>query len=107
MEPDSDQAAPGSQGAEVDTRVGNGPGLHWTIPVRPARRRNMKSTLMKVAFVVAALALLAGCGSKVRYPNYYTINLPAPQGPPAVENAHASLAIREFRAPAYLRQGAI
>jgi ABC-type uncharacterized transport system auxiliary subunit len=43
----------------------------------------------------------------VRYPNYYTLNLPAPPDPPAGENAHAILAIREFRAPAYLRQGAI
>jgi len=43
----------------------------------------------------------------VRYPNYYTLNLPAPPDPPAAENAHAVVAIREFRAPAYLRQGAI
>ena len=43
----------------------------------------------------------------MRYPNYYTLNLPAPPDPPPAENAHASVAIREFRAPAYLRQGAI
>jgi ABC-type uncharacterized transport system auxiliary subunit len=43
----------------------------------------------------------------VRYPNYYSLNLPAPPDPPAAEKAHASLAIREFRAPTYLRQGAI
>jgi ABC-type uncharacterized transport system auxiliary subunit len=43
----------------------------------------------------------------VRYPNYYTLNLPAPPDPPPAENVHAAVAIREFRAPAYLRQGAI
>jgi ABC-type uncharacterized transport system auxiliary subunit len=51
--------------------------------------------------------ILASCGGRVRYPNYYTLNLPAPPDPPAAENAYATLAIREFRAPAYLRQGAI
>jgi ABC-type uncharacterized transport system auxiliary subunit len=67
----------------------------------------MNNVLMKLAFILAAAAILAGCGSKARYPNYYTINLPAPPDAAAAENAHASLAIREFRAPAYLRQGAI
>jgi ABC-type uncharacterized transport system auxiliary subunit len=38
---------------------------------------------------------------------YYTLNLPAPPDPPAAENAHTTLAIREFTAPAYLRRGAI
>jgi ABC-type uncharacterized transport system auxiliary subunit len=39
--------------------------------------------------------------------NYYTLNLPAPPDPPAAENAHTTVAIREFTAPAYLRRGAI
>ena len=43
----------------------------------------------------------------MRYPSYYTLNLPAPPDPPAAESVHAAVAIREFRAPAYLRQGAI
>ena len=43
----------------------------------------------------------------MRYPHYYPLNLPAPPDPPAAENAHAAVAIREFRAPAYVRQGAI
>jgi ABC-type uncharacterized transport system auxiliary subunit len=71
------------------------------------RRMNMKRTLTMVAFSLAALMILASCGGKVRYPNYYTLNLPAPPDPPAAENAHAAVAIREFRAPAYLKQGAI
>jgi ABC-type uncharacterized transport system auxiliary subunit len=71
------------------------------------RRMNMKRTLTMIVLSLAALVILAGCGGKVRYPNYYTLNLPAPPDPPAAENAHATVAIREFRAPAYLRQGAI
>src|SRR6476660_9117198 len=71
------------------------------------RRMNMKRTLTTIVFSLAALVMLASCGGKVRYPNYYTLNLPAPPDPPAAENVHATVAIREFRAPAYLRQGAI
>jgi ABC-type uncharacterized transport system auxiliary subunit len=44
---------------------------------------------------------------KVRYPSYYTLSVPAPPDPPIQEGTHTSLAIREFRAPGYLRQGAI
>ena len=71
------------------------------------RRMNMTRTLTTIVFSLGALVILAGCGGRVRYPNYYTLNLPAPPDPPAAENAHAVVAIREFRAPAYLRQGAI
>ena len=71
------------------------------------RRMNMKNTLTTIVLSLAALVILSGCGGKVRYPSYYTLNLPAPPDPPASENAHATVAIREFRAPAYLRQGTI
>lgn len=57
-------------------------------------------------FCLAALVILVGCG-RVQYPKYYTLNLPAPPDPPPAENVHAAVAIREFSAPAYLRQGAI
>jgi ABC-type uncharacterized transport system auxiliary subunit len=67
----------------------------------------MRKTLTTMVFCLAALLILAGCGGRVKYPSYYTLNLPAPPDPPAAEKAHASLAIREFRAPNYLRQGAI
>ena len=59
-----------------------------------------------ILFCLAMLVILVGCG-RVRYPQYYTLNLPAPPDPPPSENAHATLAIREFSAPTYLRQGAI
>jgi len=71
------------------------------------RRMNMKRTLSLIFLSLVALLTLASCGGKVRYPNYYTLNLPAPPDPPPAENVHATLAIREFRAPAYLRQTAI
>jgi len=71
------------------------------------RRMKMKRTLTTIVLSLAALVILAGCGGRVRYPNYYTLNLPAPPDPPAAENAHAAVAVREFRAPAYLKQGAI
>lgn len=71
------------------------------------RRMKMKRTLTTVFLSLAALVMLAGCGGKVRYPSYYTLSLPAPPDPPSAENAHATVAIREFRAPAYLRQTAI
>ena len=71
------------------------------------RRMNMKRTLTAIVLSLAALVILASCGGKVRYPHYYTLNLPAPPDPPPAENVHATVAIREFRAPAYLRQGTI
>jgi ABC-type uncharacterized transport system auxiliary subunit len=54
-----------------------------------------------------SLIILAGCSGKMRYPSYYTLNLPAPPDPPAPGNVKATAAIREFSAPAYLRRGAI
>jgi ABC-type uncharacterized transport system auxiliary subunit len=74
-----------------------------------ARRRWMsrRRTVTTIVFSLAALVILASCGGRVRYPNYYTLNLPAPPDPPAADNVHAAVAIREFSAPVYLRQGAI
>ncbi len=71
------------------------------------RRISMRRIVTTIVFSLAALVILASCGGRVRYPNYYTLNLPAPPDPPPAENLHATVAIREFRAPAYLRQGAI
>src|ERR1700746_3454522 len=71
------------------------------------RRMSMKRTATTIVFSLAGLVILAGCGGRGRYPNYYTLNLPAPPDPPPAENVHATVAIREFRAPPYLRQGAI
>jgi len=67
----------------------------------------MRKAAKERVFCLAALVILTGCMGSVRHPTYYTLNLPAPPDPPAAPNAHASLAVREFRAPTYLRQGAI
>jgi ABC-type uncharacterized transport system auxiliary subunit len=68
---------------------------------------NMKRNLAMAVVALLALAVLTGCAGKMGRANYYTLNLPAPPDPPAAENANTTVAIREFRAPAYLRQGAI
>jgi len=63
--------------------------------------------LMAVVFTLAVSTALVGCAGEIKYPSYYTLNLPAPPDPPAAEGVRASVAIREFRSPAYLRRGAI
>lgn len=67
----------------------------------------MTSKSVVVARVALAVLLVAGCG-KVRYPNYYTLAL-APTLAPAANGGRTlgSLAVRDFEAPAYLRQGRI
>jgi ABC-type uncharacterized transport system auxiliary subunit len=67
----------------------------------------MKKSLAMIVVALSATVILAGCAGKVGRANYYTLHLPAPPDPPVAENAHTTVAIREFRAPAYLRQGAI
>src|SRR5580658_642408 len=67
----------------------------------------MKISLAMIVVALSAIVALAGCAGKVGRANYYTLNLPAPPDPSVAENAHTTVAIREFRAPAYLRQGAI
>jgi ABC-type uncharacterized transport system auxiliary subunit len=69
-------------------------------------RMSMRRIVTTIVFCLAALVMLVGCG-RVRYPKYYTLNLPAPPDPPPAEDVHAAVAIREFSAPAYLRQRAI
>jgi uncharacterized lipoprotein YmbA len=67
----------------------------------------MKKKLIAISFVLTALITLAGCGGAVKYPTYYTLHVPPPPDPPMQEGVRASLAVREFRSPAYLHQGAI
>lgn len=67
----------------------------------------MKIHTMAVLLAVTALITLAGCGGAAKYPNYYTLQVPPPPDPPVQEGVRASLAVREFRSPTYLHQGAI
>jgi ABC-type uncharacterized transport system auxiliary subunit len=66
----------------------------------------MKKFTTALVLMVTLLPALCGCG-RVRYPAYYTLNLPAPPDPPAAENVRTSIAVREFQSPNYLRQGPI
>jgi cholesterol transport system auxiliary component len=67
----------------------------------------MRKHLLFILFMFAVSIAFVGCAGKVKYPNYYTLNVPPPPDPPAQEGIRTSLAIREFRSPTYLRQGAI
>jgi ABC-type uncharacterized transport system auxiliary subunit len=71
------------------------------------REAVVKKHLLAVVFTLAVSTALVGCAGKIKYPSYYTLNLSAPPDPPAAEGVRASVAIREFRSPAYLRRGAI
>jgi cholesterol transport system auxiliary component len=66
------------------------------------------ANLLGLVCLTAALASLAGCAGKIRYPSYYVLNLPAP-APQATKPKLllGSVAVREFRAPAFLRAGPI
>jgi len=67
----------------------------------------MTKKLIVISCVLTILIGLCGCAGAVKYPSYYTLHVPPPHDPPAQGNVHAILAVREFRSPAYLRQGAI
>jgi ABC-type uncharacterized transport system auxiliary subunit len=74
----------------------------------PAEAKNMKRTLTTIVLAFSTLVILSGCAGKMRYPSYYTLHLPAPPDPAAPpQNAKATVEIREFSAPAYLRRGEI
>jgi ABC-type uncharacterized transport system auxiliary subunit len=67
----------------------------------------VKKHWMAVVFTLAVSTLLVGCAGKMKYPSYYTLNVPLAPDPPAAENIRTSVAVREFRSPVYLRQGPI
>ena len=67
----------------------------------------MKTGITTILFAMAITITLAGCGGAVKYPNYYTLHVPPPPDPPMAPGVHASLAVREFREPSYIREGAI
>jgi ABC-type uncharacterized transport system auxiliary subunit len=58
-----------------------------------------------LAITLAVALTFVGCAGKIKYPSYYTLHVPAVPDPPAGPDVHASLAVREFRSPGYLRQG--
>jgi uncharacterized lipoprotein YmbA len=60
------------------------------------------------ASACAATLLLSACGGKILYPQYYALDIP-PAPRPAVGDARvpATVAVRRFEAPPYLRQGRV
>jgi len=56
---------------------------------------------------VMTSVFLTGCMGKVKYPAYYRLNLAPPADPPMKGDALPSIAVREVRAPDYLREGPI
>jgi ABC-type uncharacterized transport system auxiliary subunit len=56
---------------------------------------------------IASSLALAGCLGKVKYPTYYALQLPPAASAQIDQTATASIAVREFRSPEYLRRGAI
>ena len=66
------------------------------------------SELMCAIGLITALATLAGCAGKIRYPSYYVLNVPAPlSASDRPKPILGSVAVREFSAPAFLRGGPI
>jgi len=65
--------------------------------------------VMRSRFIAPLIALLAlgGCAG-VKYPNYYTLNIPGPvSASRRAAPISGTVVVQEFRAPAYLRQGPI
>jgi ABC-type uncharacterized transport system auxiliary subunit len=67
----------------------------------------MWTRLTMTAIALGISALLVGCSGKTKFPTYYTLQLPTPPDPPSAAKPEFSVAVREFGAPAYLRQGAL
>jgi ABC-type uncharacterized transport system auxiliary subunit len=64
--------------------------------------------LAGIVFFAGIFVILAACGGKIRYPSYYVLNLPPPTPQAAQPKALvASVAVREFSAPRFLRAGPI
>jgi uncharacterized lipoprotein YmbA len=65
----------------------------------------MKKLSIALLLMMAFIAL-TGC-ARTRYPSYYTLNVPPAPDPPAQPGVRPSIAVQEFRSPAYLCQGPI
>ncbi len=87
MEPDTDPAAAG--------------------PESPPKVRLPVTKKILTSSACIAVLLIAGCAGKVRYPKYYTLEIPALK--PAANSARVAgvMSVRRFETPAYLRQGRI
>jgi ABC-type uncharacterized transport system auxiliary subunit len=67
----------------------------------------MRKRLTATLVTLTISACLVGCVSKAKFPTYYTLHVPPAADVPPAAGSRASVAVGEFRSPAYLRQGAI
>ena len=67
----------------------------------------MTKRLTAILATLTTSACLMGCVNKARFPAYYTLHVPPAVDVPSAAGSRPSLAVVEFRSPAYLRQGAI
>ena len=51
--------------------------------------------------------LVSGCMGKIKHPNYYALHFSPVVDPPPKKDHLPSIAVRQFQAPEYLRQGPI
>lgn len=66
-----------------------------------------RGRLILTCVFVVAVGCLTGC-AKIRYPNYYVLNVPAPPSPGSrTARPLGSVAVRQFSAPGFLREGPI
>lgn len=66
------------------------------------------TTRFFAALITLALSTLTiGCLGKVKYPNYYTLDLPPAPDLAVQSGTRPTVAVRKFRSPDYLRQGSI
>jgi len=66
----------------------------------------MTRRLTAILATLTISACLVGCG-RARFPAYYTLHVPPAVDVPIAGGTRSSLAVLEFRSPAYLHQGAI
>jgi len=57
--------------------------------------------------LMTAIVSLAACAGKIRYPSYYVLNLPTSLPVTRPTPVLGSVAVREFSAPTFLREGPI
>jgi ABC-type uncharacterized transport system auxiliary subunit len=67
----------------------------------------VKTRWINIFIMVALSGTLIGCAGKIKYPTYYTLQVPPISDPPQQDRAAASIAVREFRSATYLREGPI
>jgi ABC-type uncharacterized transport system auxiliary subunit len=94
-------------------RRSNQEACEWLLSFENHRRGFTETGFMRNSKLIIAIGLIAlvgltGCAGKIRYPNYYVLNVPTPVAAATPSAAILGLvAVREFSAPVFLRAGPI